>query len=48
MHRLKDNTTDHHPQAYPSGVDAVIVNGQIVLDGDNRTEVRPGQLANSE
>ena len=42
---LADNTTDDSPQAYPSGIDTVAVNGQIVVDNAAHTGVTPGQLA---
>ena len=32
------------PQAYPSGIDMVAVNGQIVFEGGNHTMRVPGQL----
>ena len=41
---LRDNTTDAEPQAYPSGIETVVVNGEIVFDGDH-TGLTPGALA---
>lgn len=41
---LKDNSTDDTPQAYPSGIDMVAVNGQIVFEDGNHTQRLPGQI----
>ena len=42
---IADNSTDDRPQAYPSGIDAVAVNGQLVVAAGNHTQATPGQLA---
>ncbi len=47
LDELRDNTTDAEPQAYPSGIEMVIVNGEIVFDGDH-TGRTPGALAERE
>ena len=44
---LRDNTTDAEPQAYPSGIEMVIVNGEVVFDG-NHTGLTPGALTERE
>jgi N-acyl-D-amino-acid deacylase len=41
---LKDNSTDDAPQAYPSGIDMVMVNGQVVFEGGVHTQRVPGQI----
>ncbi len=43
---LEDNTTDAKPQAYPSGIEMVMVNGEIVFDGKIHTGQKPGELVN--
>lgn len=40
---LMDRSNDHHPQAYPAGVELVVVNGEIVLEGDTHTQALPGR-----
>ena len=47
LDELRDNTTDAEPQAYPSGIEMVAVNGEIVFDGDH-TRLRPGALTERE
>ena len=42
---LSDKSTDEKPNAYPSGVETVIVNGGIVLNHGQRTNDLPGRLA---
>ena len=42
---LADNSTNKEPNAYPSGVELVIVNGQVVLNDNLRTDISPGCLA---
>ncbi|MEO1993820.1 MAG: D-aminoacylase [Planctomycetaceae bacterium] len=41
--RVIDNATYTSPFAYPSGIEYVIVNGQIVLDKGRHTERKPGR-----
>ena len=43
LDELRDNTTDAEPQAYPSGIEMVMVNGEVVFDGDH-TGLTPGAL----
>ena len=45
LDELRDNSTDEVPQAYPSGIEMVMVNGEIVFEGGKHTERVPGQLA---
>ena len=45
QNKLADNSTDREPNAYPSGVDLVIVNGQVVLNKNERTDILPGRIA---
>lgn len=40
---IKDNATYTDPFHYNDGIHCVIVNGQIVLDGDRHTGARPGR-----
>ena len=42
---LSDNSTNEEPNAYPSGVELVMVNGQVVLNNNVRTDILPGCLA---
>ena len=44
LERLRDNSTDAAPQAYPSGIDLVVVNGQVVFENGTHTQKLPGQL----
>ena len=44
LEQMADRTTDDSPQAYPAGIEMVMVNGEIVLDHDRHTLVLPGQL----
>ena len=44
LDHLKDNSTDDAPQAYPSGIDMVMVNGQVVFEDGVHTQKVPGQL----
>ena len=43
--KLSDKSTDEKPNAYPSGVETVIVNGGVVLNHGQRTNDLPGKLA---
>ena len=42
---LADNSTDDAPQAYPSGIETVAVNGRIVVNDAAHTGATPGRLA---
>ena len=44
LDELQDNSTDEAPQAYPSGIEMVMVNGEIVFQDGNHTERLPGQM----
>ena len=44
LEQIVDRTTDDSPQEYPSGIEMVMVNGEIVLDHNRHTLVLPGQL----
>ena len=44
VQRLRDNTTYLEPSVYPDGVDYVLVNGQLVVDGGKRTLALPGRV----
>jgi N-acyl-D-amino-acid deacylase len=39
-----DRATFDAPHTYPAGIEAVVVNGRLVIDGDTHTEALPGQL----
>jgi N-acyl-D-amino-acid deacylase len=41
---IVDNATFENPHQYASGVEYVIVNGQIVLDKGRHTGARPGTI----
>jgi N-acyl-D-amino-acid deacylase len=40
---LADRSTDEQPQAHPGGIELVVVNGEIVLQKGEHTNVLPGQ-----
>jgi dihydroorotase/N-acyl-D-amino-acid deacylase len=42
--RVRDAATFEQPHQYAEGFSLVIVNGEVVLDGDRVTEARPGQV----
>jgi N-acyl-D-aspartate/D-glutamate deacylase len=42
--RIIDNATFEKPHQYATGVEYVIVNGKIVLDGGRHTGARPGVI----
>jgi N-acyl-D-amino-acid deacylase len=42
--RIVDNATYEKPHEYPTGVEYVIVNGQVVLDRGRHTGARPGTI----
>jgi N-acyl-D-aspartate/D-glutamate deacylase len=39
-----DTATYDHPQRFPQGLLATIVNGQVVIDGEQYTGVKPGRF----
>jgi N-acyl-D-aspartate/D-glutamate deacylase len=43
-----DTATYDHPQSYPTGLLATIVNGEVVIDGDEHTGVRSGVFYKSQ
>ena len=43
-----DTATYDHPQSYPTGLLATIVNGEVVIDGGNHTGARPGRFYRKE
>jgi N-acyl-D-amino-acid deacylase len=42
--RIQDNATYENPVAVPTGVDYVLVNGQIVIDEGKHTGAKPGKV----
>ena len=40
---IQANVARHNPRARSTGIEFVLVNGQIVMDGDKHTGVLPGQ-----
>ena len=44
INKLKDNTTDDNPQEYPSGIELVIVNGQVVFENGDHLGTLSGEL----
>ena len=42
-----DTATYDHPQSFPLGLQATIVNGEVVIDGDKHTGVKPGRFYRS-
>jgi N-acyl-D-amino-acid deacylase len=41
---VQDNATFENPLAYPSGIEYVIVNGEVVIDGGEHTGRKPGMV----
>jgi len=41
--RIRDTASFEQPMQYPEGIEHVLVNGQLVLDGGERTRARPGR-----
>jgi dihydroorotase/N-acyl-D-amino-acid deacylase len=39
-----DTATYDHPRRFPRGLLATIVNGEVVIDGENHTDARPGRF----
>lgn len=44
LDKTADKTTDTVPNVHPSGVDLVVVNGQIVFENDKHTEALAGRI----
>src|SRR5215204_5680458 len=42
--RIQDNATYEFPFRLPTGIDQVLVNGQVVVESGKHTSVRPGQI----
>ena len=42
--KIQDNSTYEYPFRTPSGIDQVLVNGQIVIDNGKHTGARPGKV----
>lgn len=42
--RVADGATFENPKQYPNGIEFVLVNGRIVIDGGRHTGARPGQI----
>ena len=42
--RIEDVATYENPTAYPTGIDYVLVNGQVVIDKGRHTGAKPGQV----
>lgn len=41
---VRDLATFEEPKKYPAGIDAVVVNGSFVIDGDTHTGVKAGRV----
>jgi N-acyl-D-amino-acid deacylase len=41
---IQDNASFERPAVYPSGIDYVLVNGQVAVDGGRLTGLRAGQV----
>jgi N-acyl-D-amino-acid deacylase len=42
--RVQDNADYDHPARYPTGIEYVLVNGQLVIDRGTHTGARPGAI----
>jgi len=42
--RIQDNATYENPVAVPTGIDYVLVNGQLVVDEGKHTGAKPGKV----
>jgi N-acyl-D-aspartate/D-glutamate deacylase len=42
--KIQDNATYEHPFVYPSGIDYVLVNGQVVMDHGKHSGAKPGMV----
>jgi N-acyl-D-aspartate/D-glutamate deacylase len=41
---VKDGATFENPHRYPTGIQHVLVNGELVVDGGSHTGRRPGRV----
>ncbi|MEJ2732693.1 MAG: D-aminoacylase [Anaerolineae bacterium] len=41
---IQDRATYPEPLKYPAGIDAVLVNGEVVVEGGQQTRARPGRI----
>jgi N-acyl-D-aspartate/D-glutamate deacylase len=41
---IRDRATFENPHRYAEGVSLVVVNGQVVLEGERMTGARPGRV----
>jgi len=42
--KIQDRSTYEQPLLTPTGIDYVLVNGQLVIDHGNHTGARPGRI----
>ena len=42
--RIQDNATCEDPVAVPTGIDYVLVNGEVVVDEGKHTGAKPGKV----
>jgi len=42
--KIQDNATFEKPLLSPTGIDYVLVNGEVVIDNGNHTGARPGKV----
>ncbi len=42
--RIQDNATYENPVAVPTGIDYVLVNGEVVIDEGRHTGAKPGKV----
>ena len=42
--KIQDNATFDKPHAYSTGLQLVVVNGQVVVEGDRHNGAGPGQI----
>jgi N-acyl-D-amino-acid deacylase len=42
--KIQDHATYENPTAYPTGIDFVLVNGQVVVDHERHTGAKPGKV----
>ncbi len=43
-----DTATYNHPRRYPTGLSATVVNGEVIIDGDQYTGVKAGRFCRKE